>query len=561
MNWKARNKCNTVLDVVTSLSGMTEEELLNPTACESSQIENLSAAAELISAAIADKMPVSIMGDYDADGITSSSILYHMLQAMGITPHVRLPHRFSEGYGLSVNAVTEFEPGLLITVDNGIAAVEAIRAAKDKGMRVVILDHHLPGDALPDADVIVDPHIHPEENGFVDYCGAGLAYKLAQHMMPGKTAFLAQMVALAAIGTVADSMPLCGDNRIIVKKGLEQMSDINRNSLTPGLRALLKAAEVYSIDEQDIGFKVGPMLNAAGRLLDDGAHIAFQTLTAFDDKEGNSFAEQLIELNTKRKTLTAEAEILVENIIRDDCMYYDSPLCVYAENIPEGIVGIITGRLAEKYKTPAFLFTNSETEGVLKGSGRSYKDINLMDIVKAAEPYLLRFGGHAGAAGLSVNEELFTDMVNAMHAAMEGYEIPDNEDIEYDLAINANEVAKYYQEVKKYAPYGEGNPRPVFYVKDIVLSPRLGQPAKYMGDKMQHVKMHGRGYSIICFGRADDYRNMGCPINLDVVGELSMNVFRYSSELQIEASDFHECRKAHANTSSLLDALHRNGTI
>ena len=561
MNWEQKGSYATVAEIVTAKSGLSEEELLNPSPIASNTIKNLETAAHVIKEAIDAHHQINIMGDYDVDGITSSAILHFLVNKMGGNPYVRLPRRMSEGYGLKTSTVDEFKAGLLITVDNGIAANEAIQVAKDKGLTVVILDHHLPQDELPCADVIVDPHVSPNDNGFVDYCGAGLAYKLCQLIYPHENDFLMLMEELATIGTIADSMPLIGDNRYIVKNGLKNLKE--GKILLPGIKALLNEAEIYDIDEYDIGFKIGPMLNAAGRLRDDGAMLSFKAVTAATSTAASKLVKELKTLNEERKTLTASAEQNVEKIIQEECMYYDAPMCILAEDIPEGIVGIITGRIAEKYKTPTFILTTTETPGLYKGSGRSYGDYNLLTAVNAAMPYLAAGGGHAGAAGISVREENYVDMVNAMRDAMEAYEAPDNEVLEYDLEISAPDVFKALEEVKKYAPYGQHNPKPVFLIKDVLLSPRNGATVKYMGKSMEHVKLLSRGFSAICFGASETYRKQGCPINLDIVGCLSMNVFRYASELQIEGIEFrpHIATAKTSKPTSLLDAIKRNGTI
>lgn len=260
--------------------------------------------------------------------------------------------------------------------------------------------------------------------------------------------------------------------------------------------------------------------------------------------------------------MTSSTEAQVEEIIAEECLFSNVPLCVVAKGIPEGIVGIITGKLAEKYKVPAFVFTTTDKPGILKGSGRSYGDYNLMNLVNAAMPYLEAAGGHAGAAGITVLEENYIDMANAMYKAASDYTVSETNTLEYDLAIDADETGRYFKEVEKYAPYGQGNPRPVFLVNDVVLSPRMGKTEKYMGKQYEHVKLLSRGFSAICFGMAEQYRRIGCPIQLDFIGEISMNVFRYSSELQIEAADFREHRNTATKApSSLLDALRLNGTI
>lgn len=566
MNWTQRNHAANVKEVVTALSGLTEKELVSPTPTPSKDIQNLEAAADCIRAAVRQSKNISVMGDYDTDGVTATSILYCVLKKMGANPYIRLPKRISEGYGLNPSVIPEFKPGLLITVDNGIAAVEAVELATCAGCEVVILDHHLPQETLPNAKIIVDPHIEPEKNGFIHYCGAGLAYKLAQLLFPDDEEFLVQMASLAAIGTVADSMPLVGDNRVIVMEGLNVLRSrskaIREKCVLPGLAALIEVAEVYDIDEMDIGFKISPMLNAAGRLLDDGAMLSFSALTGPTYTDGRAFAESLKKINEERKVKTAEYEQCIDDVIQNECLAFSRPMCVFVPDIPEGLIGILTGRLAEKYKTPAFVFTTSAHPGVLKGSGRSYGEYNLMDLVSSVSPLLEKCGGHAGAAGLSVLESKYTEMVNAMYLQMESYEPPENDTLEYDLNIKADELLETFEEVKKYAPYGQGVPRPIFCVSDIVLSPRGGSTYKVLGKHGEHLKLFTRGYSVIGFGMSETYRQLGEPSHINVVGKISQNTFRYNSELQVEALDFQMHKNPSAGRpTSLMEALKRNGTI
>lgn len=568
MNWEQRGTCVSVKECVMRNSGLSENELLNPTPVSPDALQNLRAAEEIIRQSVKDGKPVSVMGDYDVDGVTSSAILFFTLQRMGVVPYIRLPKRMSEGYGLNVKAIDEFpNDSLLITVDNGISAIDAVAEAKKRGITVVILDHHLPGSALPDADVIVDPHIDPEHNGFADYCGAGLAFKLAQMLFPGDEDFLALLEPLACIGSICDSVPLVSDNRVIVKRGLATLSAQSargnqRPAILPGLAALLDVADVYSVDETDVGFKIGPMLNAAGRLVDDGAMISFNTLAADTYSAGKEFAEKLNTLNEQRKALSAELEGKVKQIIEEECLHYSKPMIVCIDDAPEGIIGILTGRIAEEYKTPAFILTHSSTNhDVWKGSGRSYGGFNLMEAVNAAMPYLRSGGGHAGAAGISVEDANICSMITAMNKAMEGYEQPDEATTLYDLRIGSEQLSEAYAEVRKYAPYGQGVPKPTFLVEDVLLSPRGGDTAKFMGKNMEHVKLHGNKFSAVCFGQAERYKNMGCPTCLDLVGVISMNVFRFSSELQIDVADFAEHKRSGGRPTSLMEALRKNGTI
>lgn len=239
MAWKKRGNARNITEVIKEISRLSLEEVSNPAPISSLSIMGMEEAADILLHAIESKSPITIVGDYDADGITSTAILWHVLRYLDVTPRTRLPKRYSEGYGLSMRVVDEIDSGVVITVDNGIAALEQVKAAKRKGLTVIVLDHHLPGNELPEADIVVDPHIAPEQSGFSDYCGAGLSYKMAQLLIDDDD-FLRKMEALAAIGTVADVMPLIGDNRIIVKEGLQC---INQHDLPVGLLALIKALE------------------------------------------------------------------------------------------------------------------------------------------------------------------------------------------------------------------------------------------------------------------------------------------------------------------------------
>ena len=306
MTWLPRTNATSISEAVSILSGCNIEELKNPEPAEPWEIKNLENAAALIEACIKAGKHISVIGDYDTDGCTSSAILYLLLKELGSTPDIRLPHRMSEGYGLSpaiVEEVREKNPdGLLITVDNGIAAQEAVQQAKDAGMTVIILDHHLPGETLPAADVLVDQWTDTESSdhgpGYCYYCGAGLAYKLAQYMIPENTTLLEKMSALAAIGTVGDVMNLTKDNRVIVKEGLAAM---DAGNVTKGLQCILDASGKARFDAITLAFYVVPMINAAGRLLDDGAKLPCAILAA----ENNVYrhAERLKFLTTNGKNL------------------------------------------------------------------------------------------------------------------------------------------------------------------------------------------------------------------------------------------------------------------
>lgn len=577
MDWIKRGSAITVLDAVKERSGMTEDELLHPQNIDPNDIENLQATAALILDAASCSRPVAVFGDYDVDGITATSILCRLFRFFGIETTHRLPKRFSEGYGMSTAAIDEIKnpSTLLVTVDNGIAAIDEIAYAKAKGYTVIVMDHHLPGEVLPAADIIVDPHIHPARNGYVDYCGAGLALKLAEYMfseVSDSTPVMAgnikkalnKLTLLAAIGTVADVVPLTGDNRRIVKQGLQLLQDVDVAGLT-GLRAIIEEAEIYSRTEHEIAYKIGPILNAPGRLLDDGANDSFHLLMIDEEYPGDltlakQAAHNLILINEDRKDAVAQAMSEAMDFIEDECLFGCIPLCVCLQNATEGVVGIVAGRLAESMKVPVFVFTASDTPGVLKGSGRTYGNVNLKKMVDSAAQYAIAAGGHEGAAGITVESGHLYDLTSSMASYAAGISIGEENAHYYDLEISPDAVVKSCHELLKYAPFGSGCPSPVFKISDIGLVPRLGNQYKTMGKDGVHLKLFGNGFSILQFNGTEAYRKLGMPMRINVIGNLSENQFRNVREVQLEAADMSSAM-AGRSSSKLLDALRKNGTI
>ena len=307
--WKKRGTYHSVLEAIQEMSGLTEEELLSPSHIEPNRIQNIPEAAECIRAcAITQGMPVVIVGDYDADGITSTAILVKLLGHFGVRTKTIIPKRFTDGYGISESLIQGITNSLIITIDNGVSAIEPIRAAKAAGNTVIVLDHHLPQDTLPEADLIVDPHIFPEKNGYEHYCGAGLAYKLAEFLCASessqqKKGLFFDLLVLACIGTLADVVPLTGDNRYLVIAGLQV---INHKTwfyqLSSGIQAILNLAD-RPYDEDTIKFQIAPILNAAGRLYNAGSSSVLKALLSEDDTQSLVFASKMKQINEERKRL------------------------------------------------------------------------------------------------------------------------------------------------------------------------------------------------------------------------------------------------------------------
>ena len=555
MNWQKKDGCITIEDVVSRNTGMDISSFLNPP--ENVFVKGLPEAASAIMDAIVFDDPITIYGDYDCDGITSSAILYLTIKYLGHNKiNVILPKRFTEGYGLSMKGVSRVDTGLLITVDNGIVAVDEIAAARAKGLKVVIIDHHLAREdgVLPDADVTVDPSAIPGSE-FSHYCGAGLAYKLAQLLLDDKD-YIAKLSALAAIGTVADVMPLVGDNRRIVIDGLAQMN--GRRGNIPGLAALLMHLDMYNVSETDIGFKIGPILNAAGRMHDAGATEAFNLLVA-SKEEAAEMAAALTQINEERKEVVEKGMNICNALIEDNCLFGDELLVLYTtkemEQLHEGVVGVLAGRIAEKHKRPTIVLTEVEN-GVLKGSGRSYGDIHLKQVLDTASDILVRYGGHAGAAGLSVEVSRVEDLRERLLESMGKIEThaEETDTLFYDIEVNAFQIPAVMAKLKRFAPFGEGNPRICFKVNKARLIPKAGKFYRLMGAEGQHIKLFGQSFDLVGFGLANAYKEAGEPLSVDAVGYVSENTFGNTTTLQLELTDF-ATTKAPVATSTLATSL------
>ncbi len=537
--WKQRGNYRSVLEAITGLAGATPEELIHPTRVDPSQIENLPEAAQLIRTCLARNMPVVILGDYDADGITSTAILTKLFRHFGVEPRTIIPRRFTDGYGISEALIQGITHSLLITVDNGIAGLEPIAKAKAAGNVVIVIDHHLPLAQLPPADVIVDPHIHPENNGYEHYCGAGLAYKLAEYLCAGessgaKKSLFFDLLVLACLGTLADVMPLTGDNRYLVMAGLRVINqEAWFRQLSSGLQALL-ALSPRPYDEDIIKFQTAPILNATGRLYNAGSSSVLKALLSTEPRASAAFAEKMREINEKRKQLVTQWLAAAQNAAQESA---DQPiLTVCCPGMPEGIVGIVAGKLSEEYRRPAFVFSDIASQpGLLRGSGRTYGDFDLTPLLQAIEPYTERLGGHAGAAGITVREDQYHALVRALVQYGEENPLPPPDDtLYYDLAVTEEELPQALAVLKTHAPYGPGAERPVLALIGYRPTPKGAMAYRFMGRRNEHLKLFGQVADAVGFGLSEEYAALGSPAAVDLLGTIGENTFNGRTTLQFQ---------------------------
>lgn len=527
--WKKTTASNSFEEVIAELAQCSIEKLTYPRHEEPEKIVNLLQVKEALEAAIASGKHITVIGDYDADGCAATAILFNLLRELGADVSIRIPKRMSEGYGLNpliVEEVTgQYPSSLIITVDNGISANDAVALARSLGSSVIIIDHHLPGEELPNADIIVDPHIYGR--GFVDYCGAGLAYSLASLFLKGKNEdLLNELLSLAAVATVADVVPLHGENRIIVRQGLE---NLNNGIGTAGLLQLIRMRNLKGITSETVGYQIAPAINAPGRLMDDGAKISAGVL-ASRKRLRPELISILWDRNNERKEIVATSLRRIERAVSPD----DNVIVAFDVTLQEGICGILAGQLAEKHRRPSFVLTKAE-DGNWKGSGRSIPSVNmkeLLDDVNARCSALAGYGGHEGAAGLSVKlgeEETFLRVIKEAAPHTEAEKV-----IEYHLELPPSEIRKTLDDIARYEPYGAGCPKPKILWKGCRAD---GDDCfRFMGNANQHVKIRCRDFDILLFNKAIEYNEMGCPAELDVIGNISVN--DYDGRHQIIADRF-----------------------
>lgn len=553
--WQKRGNATTILEAILARAEASEGELLSPCPVPPEAIDGIPAAADLIvRCALQGDMPVVIVGDYDADGVTATAILVKLLHHFGVSPRAIIPRRFTNGYGITHSLVEGISHSLLITVDNGIAAVEPIQAAKAAGNVVLILDHHLPQAEIPPADVIVDPHLHPERNGYEHYCGAGLAYKLAEYLCreassQEKKDLFFDLLVLACLGTLADVMPLTGDNRRLVMSGL---AVINRDSwyhqLSPGLKSVLDLSP-RPYTEDTIKFQTAPILNATGRLFDAGSASVLKALITTEPTAAAGYAAKMKAINQRRKDLVAQWLAAVEEAAAGQ---EEAPiLLVRCQGIPEGIVGIVAGKLSEAHQRPAFVFSDiASAPGLLRGSGRTYGDFDLSPLIPVVTPFAESAGGHAGAAGITVSEGQYGPMGQAITQWAQDNRPPAADDtLYYDLDVTEADLPAVLSVLKAHAPYGPGAEKPVLALRGLRLQTRGGQCYRLMGKGHEHLKLFGQVSDAVGFDLTAAYLDLGCPGTVDLLGVVEENQFLGKTSLQFQ---FHAIRPCVETTQPLL---------
>lgn len=453
---------------VLSNIGVTREEFDRWNTAEYSVDKD---TVDMMKALIEHADKIRVFGDYDCDGTCASAIAYKGIKAVfNKEAVVTLPRRFTDGYGINPKAVDRmYEEDrdllssgkniLLITVDNGIAAYDALTKAKEYGYKVLVTDHHEKGLKIPDADLCIDPKVdgyNPFESPY--YCGAGVIYKLLCQMTDN-TELKDELKQLTALATVADVMPLFEDNHKIVR---ETLSEMNEGHIIEPLQMLCdtKAISPQFITEKTFGFEFGPCINAMSRLHDDGAMFAYNFLL-HPTKED---AEIIVENNELRKEITKNETAVILSEVTEDMIKADRPLILYHPDLHEGMIGIIAGKITESTGLPSIVLTDDpENKEIVKGSARSIEGFNivkyLQDINIVNPDLFAGFGGHQGAAGLSVRREYLKDFISiANHIEISMPSADERPDAPTPIYIRYDGIDRAYDAIRQFAPYGEGNP-------------------------------------------------------------------------------------------------------
>ncbi|SET77686.1 single-stranded-DNA-specific exonuclease [Oceanobacillus limi] len=480
--------------------------------------------------AIKNNEKILVYGDYDADGVSSTTVLLHALQELGATCDYYIPNRFTEGYGPNEAAFKEAHSAgctVIITVDTGIASVHEAEIAKQLGVDLIITDHHEPQEELPDAYAIIHPKCSPDY-GFKELAGVGVAFKLSQHLLGY---FPEHLLDLVAIGTVADLVPLVNENRILTYYGLRKLSSTTRL----GLKALMKQCKIEgNVSEQDIGFLIGPRLNAVGRLQD--ADLAVKLLMTDDNEEANQLADEVNELNQERQRIVASIVKEAENIV--DEQSNRSVIVVAKAGWNEGVLGIVASRLVKKYDRPAIVLAINEENQTAKGSARSIPAFDLFQNCMKIRPLFTHFGGHSQAAGMTLPldnlDRIQVELNDFIEEQLSDDDFKQVTDISKSISIpEINE--ELVAEIDQLAPFGMANPKPIFHLENIPTDVRQ------LGNMKKHLKLHFKeqenSIEGIAFGMGHLYHFISPQNPISIVGELGINEWNGIKKPQIIVQD------------------------
>lgn len=510
-----------------------------------SDFPDMPRAVERILRAIDRGETILIFGDYDVDGMSGACLLAYFLGTLEAKIQVHIPERLTDGYGLSASglaAVREIRPGLMITVDHGVTAVDAVATLQAEGIDVIITDHHQKPDVLPDAFALLNPLLLDDDHSSSRLSGSGVAFKLAcgvfeglasaTRKLPRVRQALRDCVMFASLGTVADVVPLIGENRLLVRSGLKMLAETQ----VPGLRALCDQAQISrrALEAEDISFSLAPRLNAAGRM--GQVSLARRLLLTSSLDEARQLAKKLDELNQSRREL--ENQVLEIALARAAERPDSEPFLVLGDaKFHAGVMGIVAARLVDRFAKPVFMISIDGDSA--RGSGRSFHGVDLAAALRAVSPVLRSHGGHAAAAGLEMDpariDELRTKLVAYLDSGADTVQ-PQTLQIDSEVQLHQMDL-RLVREMDQLGPFGEGNPRPLFAARDVELAAeprRVGQDGNHLLLKLRN---RDASVSAIAFGqghRAEEARDG----RLSMVFSPKPSTFRGGTAVEILIRDW-----------------------
>ncbi|MCF6243621.1 MAG: single-stranded-DNA-specific exonuclease RecJ [Sulfurovum sp.] len=502
------------------------KDLPNP-----STFKDMNRATERIVQAIKNNEKITIVGDYDVDGVTSTTLMRLFFEEIDYPIEWIIPNRFRDGYGLSENIIPQIlGTDLAITVDNGISAVYAAKLCKEEGIELIITDHHLLAPEVPECFAIIDQKQEECNFPYADVCGAQIAWYLIASLKNalGIKINMMSYMELVAIAIIADMMPLQHINRAMVEAGLKALN----KSTKPAIKAFKEHAQKEILNAEDIGFFLAPLLNSAGRMEDASFSVDFLTSTNIYDARVR--LQRLIDFNTLRKSTEQDLTIMALEQVNID----DEVIVVEGEDWHEGVVGIVAARVARHHEKPCIVLSNNG-DGLLKGSGRSFGVCDLFAITDSCREYLEKFGGHQAAIGLSLRLESLEAFKNQLQKNYEEHNYI-KEEIDPDIVgeISFSKISFDLTKcIKKYEPYGQGNPTPKFISKNVEIL-----QVDTMGKEGEHLRFSFLQEGIVMAGVQFKSREMyEIGSKVDVIYTVNENHFRGNVTLQLMVEKVRIC--------------------
>ncbi len=517
------NRGLTTKEAIANFVQMSEQSLHSPYL-----FTEMQKVVTRLRTAIAQDEPILVCGDYDVDGMSATTIVLQTFRQLGVHADFIIPNRFIDGYGINERIVDEaHERGakIIITVDNGIAAIEAVAHAQSLGIDVIVTDHHDPKPELPPAYAILHPQLD-EAYPFKGLSGGGVAFKLAQALLETVPE---QFYAYAALSTVADMVPLIDENHYLVKRGLRTL----QTTQELGLKHLIRVCGLSQefLDEESIGFYMGPRMNAAGRL--DDASLVVELFMTDDEYLAEDIANELQSLNEQRQQLVSEiAEQAIVQLEAQGTTQYDCLVHASTYN-HKGVAGIVATRLMHHFHKPVISLVIDETTGTATGSARAFGDLHLMEMLLTMGELLTRFGGHQHAAGITLPVENIEAFQLAIQTYFEEHHIVCQEAIQIDVLISIDQISvEAIKALDFLAPFGIGNPKPIICIPQVSVA-----DAKTMGSDQKHLKMQimqvEQAIDVVGFQQGALAQHLQTPAYFDVIGTLNVNTWRNIDKPQL----------------------------